>query len=289
MTLILPRAYHEDPGAYDGLSLDRRDPEYIREFLPLLELAYRYYFRVEARGYDQALPDGPFLLIGNHNGGINAPDTAMAAHAWFMTQGVERPIYGLIHPGVFQIPYLNVHAMKLGGIAATARMAWRAIEAGAALLIYPGAGDDAYKPYARRHEIVFGGNENFVRLALRFGIPIVPLVSIGAHETLIVLDDGRARAAELGLDKLGIERMPATIGFPQGLTVGISFNVPFPARIELRLLKPIELRGFPAKASRDAFVVRHVYDHVVSQMQRALDSMAARRNSPLNMDATERA
>jgi 1-acyl-sn-glycerol-3-phosphate acyltransferase len=279
MTLILPRAYREDPSLYDGQSLDRRDPEYIREFLPLLEFAYRYYFRVETHGWDEHVPDGPFLMVGNHNGGINAPDTAMSAHVWFTTQGIRRPIYGLIHPGVFTIPYLNVHAMKVGGIAATARMTMRAIERGAALLLYPGAGDDAYKPFVRRHEIVFGGNDSFVRLALRFGIPIVPVVSIGAHETLVVLDDGRDRARVLGLDQLGIERVPATISFPHGLTTGVSFNIPFPARIELRMLKPIELRGFPASASRDRGLVRHVYDHVVGYMQHALNEMAARRFS----------
>jgi hypothetical protein len=150
VTLILPSAFAEDPAAFDGTRLDLRDPDYIREVMPLLEAAYRYYFRVRATGFERTRVDGPFLMVGNHNGGINAPDAAMTLRAINLHVGPERPLYALIHPVIFTYPYLNVHAQKLGGIAATARMTLRAIEAGSPLFIYPGAGDDAYKPPASR-------------------------------------------------------------------------------------------------------------------------------------------
>ncbi|HEX6363061.1 MAG TPA: 1-acyl-sn-glycerol-3-phosphate acyltransferase, partial [Albitalea sp.] len=214
MSLILPRAFREDPARFDGTRLDLRDPDYVRDYLPLLEVAHRYWFRVSARGFERAPVGEPYLMVGNHNGGMNAPDTAMTLHAWYTTQGAEAPVHALIHPGVFTIPYLNVHATKLGGVAATARMALKVLESGVPLLIYPGAGDDAYKPWADRNRILFFGRDAFVKLALHLDLPVVPIVSAGAHETLVVLDDGRARARELGLDRHGVERLPLTFSLP---------------------------------------------------------------------------
>ena len=143
MTVILPRAFREDPSLFDGSDLSKRDPAYIRDYLPLLEILYRYYFRVLVRGFDAYWGGRPFIMVGNHNGGINSPDTAMTLHAWFTHQGVDVPVHALIHPDIFKIQYLNVHIMKFGGVAATARMAMKVLESGAPLLLYPGAGDDA--------------------------------------------------------------------------------------------------------------------------------------------------
>jgi len=142
MSFILPRAYREDPACFNGVRLDQFDPAYVREMLPWLEILYRYYFRVSARGFESLPQDEPFLIIGNHNGGINAPDTAMTLHAWYTTRGADSPVHALIHPQIFTIPYLNVHVMKLGGVTASARMALKVLESGVPLLIYPGAGDD---------------------------------------------------------------------------------------------------------------------------------------------------
>jgi len=277
MSLILPRAFREDPSLFDGSDLGRRDPAYIRDFLPLLEALYRYYFRVSARGFDGSWGGRPFIMVGNHNGGINAPDTAMTLHAWFTSQGVDAPVHALIHPAIFKVPFLNVHVMKLGGVAANARMAMRVLESGAPLLVYPGAGDDAYKPFTDRHKIMFFGRDAFVRLALRMGVPVVPVVSVGAHETLIVLDDGRSRALELGLDKLGVERLPLTFSLPGGLAVGSPFNIPFPVQISIELGAPISLGTTKLRADRDPAIVRRCYDAVVQVMQSMLDRMVRER------------
>lgn len=277
MSFILPRAYREDPSLFDGMSLGRRDPDYIRDYLPFLELMYRYWFRVEARGFANVPAEGPALLVGNHNGGINTPDTAMTAHAWFTQFGVERPVYALIHPAIFTVPYLNVHAMKLGGIAATAGMTMAALGAGAPLLLYPGGGDEAYRPFSRRNEIMLFGRDAFVRIALRHRIPVVPVVTLGGHETLIVLDDGKRIAQALGLDRHGIERIPISITLPFGLTIGAPSNVPFPVKIEIEVCPPVDFGGLGPEAARDREAVRACYDKVVAVMQATLDRMVAAR------------
>src|SRR4051794_25887384 len=49
--------------------LDERDPDYIREQLPLMWLAASIWYRGEVRGLGNIPDDGPVLLVGNHSGG----------------------------------------------------------------------------------------------------------------------------------------------------------------------------------------------------------------------------
>jgi 1-acyl-sn-glycerol-3-phosphate acyltransferase len=277
MGMILPRAYLEDPADFDGRRLDRRDPHYIRDLLPYTAFAWRHWFRCQVTGLDHLPASGPFLMVGNHNGGINAPDTAMTLHAWSMRFGVDRAMHALIHPSMFTVPYLNVHLMKLGGVAATARNAMRVLDLGLPLLMYPGGGNDAYRPWEHRHRIRLEGRDAFVRLALHLRLPVLPIVSLGAHETLIVLDDGRERARALGWDKAGVVRVPLTLSFPYGLTLGTPMNLPFPVRIRLRVGAPIQFATSAPRPDRDAATVRRCYVAVERVMQRMLDELCTER------------
>ena len=42
--------------------------------------------------------------------------------------------------------------------------------------------------YSERAKVDFFGRQGFLRLALKAGVPIVPLASVGAHETYVILD-----------------------------------------------------------------------------------------------------
>src|SRR5579884_4354275 len=54
--------------------LDERDPDYIREQLPLMWLVASLWFRGEVRGLGNIPDSGPVLLVGNHSGGNMTPD-----------------------------------------------------------------------------------------------------------------------------------------------------------------------------------------------------------------------
>src|SRR5436190_14608494 len=49
--------------------LDDRDPDYIRENLPLVWLLSTIWFRGEVRNLGNIPEQGPVLLVGNHSGG----------------------------------------------------------------------------------------------------------------------------------------------------------------------------------------------------------------------------
>lgn len=263
--------------SYDGLTLGRRDLGYIRAWMPIAEFFSRYYFRVRVHGIENIPARDPAIFIGNHSGGLSTPDTAMTAHVFWSHCGPERPIYALIEPAMFRVPILARHLMRVGGIAATPRMAHRALGAGTSLLIYPGAGDEAYRSYGDRNIVSLQGRNAYLKLAIRHRAPIVPVVCLGGHETLIVLDDGKALAEGLSLDKLGIERVPLTYSWPHGLAYGVQHNLPFPARIDIAFCPPVTLDGFSAAAARDPLVLGACHEHIEQRMQLALDRLVEAR------------
>ncbi len=267
----------EDGAEYDGRSLGGRDLAYIRGWMPVAEFFFRYYFRTRVSGLEN-IPRGPAIFIGNHSGGLSTPDTAMTTYVFWSQCGPERPVYALIDEAMFGFEPLAKHLTRVGGIAATPRMAQRALAWGASLLIYPGAGDEAYRSYADRNIVALHGRSAYLRLAIRHHVPVVPVVCLGGHETLIVLDDGRGLADALGLDRLGIDRLPLTYSWPHGLAYGVRHSLPFPARIDIAFCPPISLDGFSPASARDPAMLELCHEHVQAQMQRALDRLVAARD-----------
>jgi len=128
-----------------------------------------------------------------------------------------------------------------------------------------------------RHKICFGRRRGFIRLAIERQAPIIPMVSVGAHETMFVLNDGRRTAEIIGLPKyLRIKSVPLVISFPFGLTPGGIFSIPLPSKIRVRILPEIELDE-PPEAVNDKTTVERCFEHVRRTMQRALDDLASKR------------
>jgi 1-acyl-sn-glycerol-3-phosphate acyltransferase len=258
--------------------LDERDPDYIRERLPGVWLLASVYFRGEVRGLGNIPEDGPVLLVGNHSGGNMTPDTGVFTLAFNAYFGVERPFYQLAHNLVLSMPGLSF-LRKFGTVAASPENAQQALDEGAALLVYPGGDYEVHRPAWERNKVDFARRKGFIRLALEHDVPLVPIVSIGGHETSLFLSRGETLAKVLMLDRLfRLKVLPVSLAVPWGLNVGDFLgHVPLPAKITVEALPPLHLRDeFGAKPDLDA-----VYDEVVARMQAALDALAAERRLPL--------
>jgi 1-acyl-sn-glycerol-3-phosphate acyltransferase len=258
--------------------LDERDPDYIRESLPRLWLLASLYFRAEVRGLGNVPEEGPVLLVGNHSGGNLTPDTSVFTLAFSTYFGVERPFYQLAHNLVLSMPGLSF-LRKYGTVAASHENARKALQAGAAVLVYPGGDYEVHRPSWEGDRVDFGGRKGFLRLALDAGVPIVPVVSIGGQETSLFLSRGERLAKGLRLDKLfRLKVLPISIALPWVINVGdMAGHLPLPAKITVEALPPIDLRReFGAAPDLD-----EVYDHLVRQMQETLDALAAERRFPV--------
>jgi 1-acyl-sn-glycerol-3-phosphate acyltransferase len=258
--------------------LDERDPDYIRERLPLMWLAASIWYRGEVRGLGNIPDDGPVLLVGNHSGGNMTPDTLVFTLAFNTYFGVERAFYQLAHNLVLSMPAL-ASLRKFGTVAASPTNATKALDAGAALLVYPGGDYEVHRPTWERNRVDFERRKGFIRLALERDVPIVPVVSIGGQETALFLTRGERLARLLMLDRLfRLKVLPISLALPWVLNIGDMLgHIPLPAKITIETLPAIELRAeFGPEPDLD-----EVYDHIIWVMQETLDALAEERRLPV--------
>jgi 1-acyl-sn-glycerol-3-phosphate acyltransferase len=253
--------------------LDERDPDYIREDLPGLWMLASLYFRADVRGLEQIPEEGPVLLVGNHSGGNLTPDTHVFTLAFSTYFGVERRFHQLAHNLVLSMPGLG-RLRKYGTVAATPENAERALDVGAALLVYPGGDYEVHRPSWESARVDFGGRKGFVRLAQRKRVPIVPVVSIGGQETALFLSRGEGLARLLGLDRMfRLKVLPLSLALPWGFNVGDMLgHFPLPSKITIQVLAPIDVTEMDADEA---------YDRVVGRMQAVLTDLQRERRLPV--------
>jgi 1-acyl-sn-glycerol-3-phosphate acyltransferase len=258
--------------------LDERDPDFIRERLPLMWLIASIWYRGEVRGLGNIPESGPVLLVGNHSGGNMTPDTIIFTLAFSTYFGVERNFYQLAHNLVLAMPTLG-SLRKFGTVAASPENSEKALESGAALLVYPGGDYEVHRPSWERNRVDFGGRKGFVRLALDQNVPIVPVVSVGGQETALFLTRGERLARLLALDRMfRLKVLPISLAAPWGLNIGDMLgHLPLPAKITIETLPAIDLH---AEFGPDPDV-DEIYDHVQRLMQDTLDALAAERRFPV--------
>ncbi len=258
--------------------LDDRDPDYIRENLPFVWLLASLWFRGEVRDMDRIPEQGPVLLVGNHSGGNLTPDTLVFTLAFYTYFGVERRFHQLAHNLVLTSP-VGPLLRRYGTVAASHDNARKALDAGAAVLVYPGGDWEVHRPSWQSGKVDFAGRRGFVRLALEADVPIVPIVAVGGQETALFLSHGQRLSHALRLDRLfRLKVLPISLTLPWIVNVGDFLgHLPLPSKITVQVVEPIDLvERFGVDPDVD-----EVYDHVTTEMQRTLDSLAAERRLPV--------
>ena len=276
---IVDRMARAARGRIPPADLNERDPDFIREQLPLLWLLASLYFRGEVRGPGQhpgrgAGADGRQPLGRQHRAryvgvrhGVQRLLRRRAADATNSptTSWCRSPGLGALR--------------KFGTLPASRENAERALDSGAALLVYPGGDHEVHRPVWERNRVVFNGRKGFLRLALRNDVPIVPIVAIGGQETSLFLSRGEGLARALRLDRIfRLKVLPISMAIPWGLNIGDFLgHVPLPAKITVEVLTPIDLRAeFGPEPDLD-----EAYALVTERMQHALDALAAERRLPV--------
>ena len=259
-----------------------RDPAFLRAVRPVLE-RYASYFRSEVKGFERLPRRGPFLVVGNHSGGQMPPDLPVLLTAWWRERGEDEPVYALFHSFLLGLPGLGPVMARAGAVEASPSKAEAVLRGGGILIDYPGGDHEVFRPWWERNRIEFGGRLGVVRLALRTQVPVVPAVSVGTHETLVVLARGERVAEWLGLDRIfRINVMPLVFGPPFGVVPGGIPTWPLPAKISVELCEPIDWSSrYGPEAAEDDVVVRACYEELTTTMQAVLDRLVRARRFPI--------
>ena len=259
----------------------QRDGAFIdRTMLPLMRIMSRY-FGGEVRGLDRIPRSGGSLLVGNHSGGTITPDTTVLIAAFYDELGVERPLVLLGLDALFAIPRFNTMIRKLGLVPASGDTAARALAEGSNVLVYPGGADEAFRPWTDRNRVDLRGRKGFVRLALSTGVPVVPIVAHGGHDTTFVLSRGEDLAVTMGMDRMRLGIFPIVLQFPWGVSTAATPGIPLPAKITIQVCEPLDWSKYGPEAARDQVVIDRCYDEISTVMQDTLDRLVEERPRPL--------
>lgn len=255
-----------------------RDPDFIRRQLPAIA-RYTSYFTPEVAGLDRLPAEGPVLLVGNHSCLFYVPEVWTCGQAVMARRGVDAPAYVLGYDLLFAVPGVGPFLRRLGVIPASTARAESALADGACVLVYPGGDLEACRPWAQRNKVDFGGRKGFVRLALRCGVPVVPVVAHGGHHAVVVLARGDRLARAAGLNALRIKVLPLVAGLPFGITPVVA--PPLPAHLTVEFLPPLDWTGYGRAAADDERIVSACYQDITGRLQAALDRLSAEHPYPL--------
>ena len=216
--------------------------------------------------------DGPVLFVANHGFGGIFDLNVFAAGAALEQLELTRPVTILTHQLAWTLG-VGRFVEALGAQPASRHSAEEAFDQGNHVAVFPGGDLDAMKSWEDRNRVVFGGRSGFARLAIENKVPVVPIVTAGAGESLLVLSSGERLARATRLDKLlRLKTAPVTVSLPWGLNVdavGVLPYLPLPTKLNTRVLTPME----PASEEQpEEFAAR-----VQAQMQKALTNMTRNR------------
>jgi len=277
--------------------LDRVDPEFAAKLGPFLEGLYRHYFRCDITGWEN-VPEGKTFFIGNHNGLLTF-EVLMLFHAWWKRFGRARRALGLAHNVALNNPFFRWLTPRIGAVPADPEVAMEAFSRGYSLLAYPGGEKESFRPFKERKKVDFYQRKGFIKLALRARVPIVPIVSIGAHESYVILHRGEQMAERLGLKaKFRLHGLPVTfrsIFFMWCVTTGVftffplllapsaffSIFIPMPAKMTFRILPPIDVQAMIDPVLSEEQNLQKIYDHILAQMQSVLSDEYSMRLLPV--------
>jgi 1-acyl-sn-glycerol-3-phosphate acyltransferase len=269
-------------GSGEREELNGPDPELMDAQAPLWNALMDYYFRLEIGGWER-LPDESSLLIGIHSGGPLTMDAWTVVLSWWRHFGERRSLHGTAHDVLMNAPGLGSYFRRMGAIVPTRENIAAAFRKGDDVIIWPCGEVDAYRSFSKRDQAVLGGRKGFIRLAIREQVPIVPLATVGGHETLFVLSEGRGLARVLKLkERLRSDVAPITLSVPFGVTLHLTpfQHVPLPAKIRTEFLEPIYMDADRDKENDQAYVDR-MYREVESAIQGGMDRLAKKRKFPI--------
>ncbi len=231
---------------------------------------WQRYHRYSVDGLHHLDGDRAMLIAGYHGRPL-AFDMCMLTVALYDRYGYLP--HGVVHRGLDRFPPLKAFTDALGFVTDDGPNLKAAITAGEHIVVTPGGGQEGCRSFLHRYEVAWYGRLGYVRLAAKYGLPIVPAGAAGADDTYIGLNDAEAWGRTLGIPRRWAFALWLGVG-PLGL---YPFSPPFPVRIRQFIGAPID--PWAGRPRPDASVddLLDVHHRVVGAVQTLLDQGRNRR------------
>src|SRR5580765_530388 len=231
---------------------------------------YKYWHRVEWEHFDRLPTTGGALIVANHAGAI-PPDAPAIMHG-IETQ-LHRKVYGLAENLFRSIPVVGTLWARGGGVAAHPDNAYRLLhDEGELVLVFPEGTKATGKRFTERYQLHRFGRGGFVEIAMRAGVPVIPIAVVGAEESMPIIFKS-SRAAKL----LGLPYFPVTANMLMMGPLGLAAYLP--SKFRLRVLPPVHFDVAPDQERYSRSRVMDESERIRQTVQEALYDMRRSRRS----------
>lgn len=245
--------------------------EHMRELARrLYDPVYKHWFRVEWEGLENIPTDGGALLVANHAAAIPS-DAPVIMHG--IESELGRPVYGLADDLFKGLPVVGTLWSRTGGVPAHPDNAYRLLrEQKQLVLVFPEGSKGPGKNFSQRYQLRRFGRGGFVEIAMRAGVPVVPIAVVGAEESMPTLYNMSRLAKSFGLPYFPITANMLAFG-PLG---AVTY---FPAKFKLRVLPPVHFDVTPDQPRYSKSRIMDESETIRDQIQQALYDMLRKRRS----------
>jgi 1-acyl-sn-glycerol-3-phosphate acyltransferase len=232
---------------------------------------YNNWFRVEWEGLENIPAEGGALLVANHAAAIPS-DAPVIMHG--IEEELGRPVYGLADYLFRTMPIVGTMWARAGGVPAHPENAYRLLrEQQQLVLVFPEGSKGPGKTFAERYQLRRFGRGGFVEIAMRAGVPVIPIAVVGAEESMPIMFKIPSAAKALGIPYFPITANMLLLG---PLLGAIGY---FPAKFKLRVLPPVHFDVEPDQERYSRSRVMEEAEDIRVSLQETLYEMLKARKS----------
>jgi 1-acyl-sn-glycerol-3-phosphate acyltransferase len=236
----------------------------------IYEPMYSKWFRTEWEGLEKIPDAGGALLVANHAGAIPS-DAPVIMHG--IEKELGRPVYGMADYFFRTVPVVGTLWARAGGVSARPANAYRLLrEQDQLALVFPEGTKGPSKSYTDRYQLRRFGRGGFVEIAMRAGVPVIPIAVVGSEEAMPVVFRLPTLARALGVPYVPVTANLLALG-PLGVVL------PFPAKFKLRVLDPVHFDVPPDQDRYSKSRIMEESERIRTHLQEAVYDMLRDRRS----------
>ncbi len=221
----------------------------------------RRWHRFSVEGLEHFHATGPALMVGYHGRPV-AHDLCML-QVMLLEQGIVT--HAVMHEVAQQLPVVRHALGPMGFVFGDGPAVAAAFAAGRKVIVTPGATREAARRHDVRYRVDWGGRTGWLRLAMKYRVPVLPVAGWGVDDTYVGLVDGAQYA----------DRVKLPGGLPFWLGVGPlglwPFSPPFPVAIRSVIGRPFTRHLGDGVDPADKAVVSALAREVEGEVQGLLD------------------